>query len=166
MPRIGIALGANLGDRLSHLQAARNLLLELSTGPLIQAPVYQTEPLLCPAESPDFYNTVVEICYEGSPLDLLEITQGIEKQLGRTEKVERNAPRVIDVDLLYFGDQIVDTEVLELPHPRLAQRRFVLHPLSTIRPELILPGQMKKVGELFNELDSDEPPLALVTQDW
>ena len=166
MPRIGIALGANLGDRLSHLQAARNLLLELSTGPLIQAPVYQTEPLLCPAESPDFYNTVVEISYEGSPLDLLEITQGIEKQLGRTEKVERNAPRVIDVDLLYFGDQIVDTEVLELPHPRLAQRRFVLHPLSTIRPELILPGQMKKVGELFNELDSDEPPLALVTQDW
>jgi len=166
MPRIGIALGANLGDRLSHLQSARNLLLELSTGPLVQAPVYQTEPLLCPAGSPDFYNTVVEISYEGSPLDLLEITQGIEKQLGRTEKVERNAPRVIDVDLLYFGDQVVDTEVLELPHPRLAQRRFVLHPLSTIRPELILPGQTKKVGELFHEFDSDEPPLALVTQDW
>ena len=166
MPRIGIALGANLGDRLSHLQAARNLLLELSTGPLIQAPVYQTEPLLCPAGSPDFYNTVVEISYEGSPLDLLEITQGIEKQLGRTGKAERNAPRVIDVDLLYFGDQIVDTEVLELPHPRLAQRRFVLHPLSAIRPELVLPGQTKKVGELFNELNSDEPPLALVTADW
>ena len=166
MPRIGIALGANLDDRLAHLRAARNLLLELSTGPLIQAPVYQTEPLLCPAGSPDFYNTVVEISYEGSPFDLLEITQKIEKQLGRTEKVERNAPRVIDVDLLYFGDQIVDTEVLQLPHPRLAQRRFVLHPLSTIRPELILPGQMKKVEELFKKLDSDEPPLALVTENW
>jgi len=162
MNRVGIALGSNLGDRLSHLVEARNLLQEISFEPLLGASIYQTEPRFCPAGSPDFYNTVVEISYEGNPFDLLEITQGIEKKLGRTTKAERNAPLEIDVDLLYFGDQIIDTEALDLPHPRLVERRFVLQPLAEIRPELVLPGQTKSIRCLLDDLVSDEPPLELV----
>ena len=161
MPRVGIALGSNLGDRLNHLQAACEHLRELATPgePFISAPVYQTEPLLCPPGSPYFYNTVVEISFEGDAFDLLGLTQAIENQLGRTKTLERNAPRVIDVDLLYFGDEVIDTEALVLPHPRIGERRFVLQPLAAIRPGLTLPGHTLSIAELLLELKSTEPPL-------
>jgi 2-amino-4-hydroxy-6-hydroxymethyldihydropteridine diphosphokinase len=161
MPRVGIALGSNLGNRVANLAAAVDCLREIATPeePFLQAPTYQTEPLLCPPGSPYFYNTVVEITFERDPFALLEITQAIEKRLGRIGAHERNAPRVIDVDLLYFGDEIVDTEELVLPHPRIGERRFVLQPLADIRPELVLPGKVKCIGELLETLDSEEPPL-------
>ncbi len=154
MPRIGIALGSNLGDRAANLEAARVRLREISTSgePFLQASDYQTEPLNCPPGSPVFCNSVVEISWDGDPSALLEITQSIERDLGRTRAPERNAPRVIDVDLLYFGDQTVATENLELPHPRLTERRFVLEPLSEIRPDLILPGQSRAISELLTKL--------------
>ncbi len=165
MARVGIALGSNLGDRLKHLQAARECLRKIATPgePFLSAPVYQTEPLLCPPGSPYFYNTVVEISFEGSALDLLELTQGIENKLGRKGSLERNAPRVIDVDLLYFGDELIDTEALVLPHPRLVERRFVLQPLTDIRSALVLPGQHRDIRELLARLDSDEAPMIAVS---
>ncbi len=154
MPRIGIALGSNLGDRAANLEAARARLREISIPgePLLQASDYQTEPLDCPPGSPVFCNSVVEISWDGEPSALLEITQAIERDLGRNRVPERNAPRIIDVDLLYFGDQTVATENLELPHPRLAERRFVLEPLAEIRPELVLPGQSLSIAVLLTKL--------------
>jgi 2-amino-4-hydroxy-6-hydroxymethyldihydropteridine diphosphokinase len=165
MPRVGIALGSNLGDRLANLQAAREALLEIATPgeSFLQASVYQTEPLHCPPDSPFFYNSVVEIAYEGSPFDLLNLTQSIEIRLGRITHPERNAPRIIDVDLLYFGDQMVDTEALVLPHPRIGERRFVLQPLADIRPDLILPSSTHSISELLEKLSSQESPLVLVS---
>lgn len=165
MPRVGIALGSNLGDRLAHLQAARTCLREIATPgePFLQASTYQTEPLLCPPGSPLFYNSVVEIDFQGTPFDLLDLTQAIEKKLGRTGRHERNAPRIIDVDLLYFGDEIIDTEALELPHPRIGERRFVLQPLAEIRPELILSGKIQNISNLLENLVSGEPPLVRVS---
>ncbi|MEY3896870.1 MAG: 2-amino-4-hydroxy-6-hydroxymethyldihydropteridine diphosphokinase [Verrucomicrobiota bacterium] len=161
MSRVGIALGSNLGDRLANLQAARDRLRETASPgePFLSASTYQTEPLLCPPGSPFFYNSVVEISWEGDPFALLEITQSIEQHLGRAGSPERNAPRVIDVDLLYFGDQIIDTEALILPHPRLGERRFVLQPLAEIRPGLVLPGHPHSIAQLLDQLASDEPPL-------
>ncbi len=164
MPRIGIALGSNLGDRLQHLQAARDLLVSLSTGPLLAAPVYLTEPVNCPPGSPDFLNTVVEISYDGPPAELLGRTQAFQRELGRIGQTERNAPRVIDIDLLYFGDQIITTDVLELPHPRLTRRQFVLRPLADIRPELILPGDDRTIADHLRDLEEEE--LEIVTADW
>lgn len=166
MPRVGIALGSNLGDRLAHLEAARQALRDIATpgAPFLQAATYQTKPLLCPPGSPYFYNSVVEIAFEGDPIALLEMTQAIEKKLGRIGVHERNAPRIIDVDLLYVGDEIVDTEELVLPHPRIGERRFVLEPLADIRPELVLPGQTKSIGQLLASLKSEEPPLTGVTE--
>ena len=149
MARVGIALGSNIGDCIANLQAARDCLREIALPgkSFLQASTYQTEPLHCPPNSPQFFNSVVEIAWEGSPFALLEITQSIENRLGRIAKPERNAPRIIDVDLLYFGDEIIDTEALVLPHPRIGERRFVLEPLAEIRPDLILPGQRLSIAE-------------------
>lgn len=156
-----------MGNRLKNLQAARDLLGALAVpGSLRQASIYQTEPVDCPEDSPDFYNTVVEIDYAGTPHQLLEATQGIELRLGRKAVPERNAPRVIDVDILYFGGERIEGEILDLPHPRLTSRRFVLEPLAEIRPELVLPGDQVSIAEHLRHLDSNEPPLVTVQAVW
>lgn len=159
MPRAGLALGSNLGDRLHHLRRAYEALQALHHGthPPLAAAVYQTEPRFCPPGSPDFLNTVVEIDFTGSPLDLLSATQQIEKSLGRSANPLRNAPRVIDVDILYLGELCFENESLMLPHPRMAQRRFVLQPLSDIRPDFMIAG--RSVLEILATLESDEAPL-------
>ena len=165
--KVGVALGSNLGNRLKHLQDARDLLKKLAApGSFRQAPVYQTEPVACPDGSPDFYNTVVAFDYAGSAHDLLDATQAIEFRLGRVAVPERNAPRVIDVDILYFGDQRIDGEILDLPHPRLTGRRFVLQPLADLYPDLVLPGDQVSIAEHLRHLDSDEPPLVTVQAVW
>lgn len=161
MPRAGIALGSNLGDRMSNLRAALDALRQITSPdePMLTAPVYQTEPRFCPPGSPDFLNTVVEIVFEGSPLELLAQTRAIEQQLGRTRGEERNTPRTIDIDLLYLGDDIFEDAELTLPHPRIGERRFVLQPLADIRPELVLPGQSPSVGNMLLALPCDDAPL-------
>ncbi|MGC4017223.1 MAG: 2-amino-4-hydroxy-6-hydroxymethyldihydropteridine diphosphokinase [Luteolibacter sp.] len=166
--RAGIALGSNLGRKLAHLQIARDLLRNIAVPGAIfrQAPIYQTEPVLCPEGSPDFFNTVVEFEFAGTPFDLLDHTQAIEFRLGREPSLERNAPRTIDVDILYLGDERLDAGLLVLPHPRITSRRFVLQPLAEIRPELILPGDQVTVSEHLQHLDSTEAPLALVQANW
>lgn len=164
-PRAGLALGSNLGDRLAHLKAATERLRDLSSdGTLLQAPIYQTAPVACPQGSPDFYNTVVEIRFHGSPRELLEAALRIETELGRRRPDAPNAPRPIDIDLLYFGDEILDEPDLVVPHPRLGQRRFVLQPLADIRPDLILPGETIRIREQLDRLESDEPDLVEVTR--
>jgi 2-amino-4-hydroxy-6-hydroxymethyldihydropteridine diphosphokinase len=165
MPRAGIALGSNLGDRLANLRAACHLLRKISTTgeAVISAPVYQTEPLLCPPDSPEFLNTVIEIHFTGTAFGLLGDTRAIEKELGRAPAAERNAPRLIDIDLLYFGDERIASDSLTLPHPRICERRFVLQPLADIRPDLILPGQILDIASLLQCLRSNEPPLVCLT---
>jgi len=166
MARAGIALGSNLGNRLDHLRAALTCLREIATPgePVLIAPVYQTEPRFCPPESPDFYNTVLEIDFEGSAHELLTITQATETKLGRSRGSERNAPRVIDIDLLYLGDLCFNDGALVLPHPRISERRFVLQPLADIRPTLVLEGLDLPVAEILANLHTDEAPLVLVAE--
>lgn len=166
MRRAGIALGSNLGDRLAHLHAAMDQLRKISLPgePVLAAPIYQTEPRFCPPGSPDFYNTVIEIAYAGTALELLEKTSAIEETLGRIRQTARNAPRVIDIDLLYLGEQTHAGAHLTLPHPRIGERRFVLQPLAGIRPSLTLPGYKQTIAEMLTNLQSDEPPLVLVQQ--
>jgi 2-amino-4-hydroxy-6-hydroxymethyldihydropteridine diphosphokinase len=164
--RAGIALGSNLGNRLSHLQAAVRMLREIAAAgeALLIAPVYQTAPRLCPPGSPDFLNSVVEIGYTGEPLSLLRQTRAIENHLGRERGGGLNAPRTIDLDILYFGDLSLADPDLQLPHPRLAERRFVLQPLADIRPELILPGHRHTVAEILRDLPADEIPLVALSE--
>jgi len=168
MPRSAIALGSNLGDPLRQLQAARDALRSLAVpgSPFLQAPLFRSTPVDCPPDSPDFLNTVVELDFDGSPEQLLAATREIEHALGRRRGPERHAPRAIDLDLLYCGDQLRDTPQLELPHPRLGQRRFVLEPLAAIRPDLVLPGHTRRIAELLATLDPAEPPLERLTTQW
>ena len=161
MPRAGIALGSNLGDRMANLNEAIRLIGEiaLKNEPFLKAPIYQTEPLHCPPDSPNFLNTAVEFSFDDSAEKLLELTREIEKSMGRKANPQRNAPRVIDVDILYLGEERCNTPNLILPHPRLHERRFVLQPLADIRPDLILPGHSKCIASLLEGLTNDKSPL-------
>jgi len=154
MARVGIALGSNLGHRAAHLDAAIAALRNISTPgePVLLAPVYETEPCACPPGSPPFLNTVVEIAHHGGAAGFLDTMLAIESSLGRIRGNVRNAPRVIDMDLLYVGDEILTTDRLTLPHPGIAERLFVLQPLADIRPELVLPGQSRTARELLDRL--------------
>lgn len=151
--RAGIALGANLGDRLACLTAAREQIfgLEGVRSPLLASSLYETEPVDCEPEAPKFYNGVIEIGYEGPTLELLSELQRIERELGRPAAHERNRSRTIDLDLLYHGTHEFSEPTLELPHPRLAFRAFVLQPLAEIRPNLILPGESRTVQKMAQE---------------
>lgn len=166
--RAGIALGSNLGNRLTNLRQARDLLFKLvgKKARKRQAPIYQTAPVNCPEDSPEFYNTVIEFDYDGTPHSLLKAARAVEKQLGRIRPDEPNAPRAIDVDLLYLGDQQVLDNELELPHPRLTSRRFVLKPLADIRSDLVLPGDQVTIADHLRHLDTDEPEPVLVQLSW
>ena len=162
----GLALGSNLGNRLAHLRQARDRLREISADGLLQAPIYQTAPVACPDGSPDFYNTVVEIRYQGSPQELLTAALELELELGRDRSAGPNAPRTIDIDLLYVGEETISESELKLPHPRLTDRRFVLQPLADLRPGLMLPGDTATIAEHLAHLDTDEPELVLVQAAW
>jgi 2-amino-4-hydroxy-6-hydroxymethyldihydropteridine diphosphokinase len=149
-----IALGSNLGDRAGHLQAACGLL------PVCAASaIYETDPVDCPAGSLSFFNAVVAVEWAGSAEELHGLTKEIEGRLGRPEVRGHHAPRVIDLDLLTFGQEVIATETLQIPHPRLHVRRFVLQPLVEISPDLILPGSAHNVAYLLSRLDSPEPAL-------
>ena len=167
MHKVGIALGANLGDRLQQIQSARDAIqVHSSQQHCLQAPIYHSAPQDCPNGSPDFYNTVIEIIYHGTPEQLLSITQNIELELGREAEHGFNTPRLIDLDLLYFGKIEICTELLTIPHPEITQRRFVLQPLADIQPDLILPHQQKNVSSLLSQLDEDDSPLKVAHYNW
>ena len=154
----GIALGSNAGDRTASLSAAMAALRQLDPAVEI-SPVYETAPVDCPPGSEPFLNAAAILHWGGSPEALLEKLRGIEDRLGRPPVRSRNAPRTIDLDILFAGSLIRGGEELILPHPRLHQRRFVLLPLSDLRPHLILPGFTLTVRQLLNELpEEDSPP--------
>ncbi len=160
--RIGIALGSNVGDRLHNLQLARGELLSIPavSGDALSSKVYETEPVDCEPGSAPYLNAVVEIEYDGHPISLLDELQGIEKKMGRPSKRPRNAPRTIDLDILYAGNLTLANEEIVIPHPRLHSRRFVLAPLNDIRPDLILPGYHDPVSTLLARLP--EKPAAAI----
>ncbi|MDB6135246.1 MAG: 3-methyl-2-oxobutanoate hydroxymethyltransferase [Verrucomicrobiales bacterium] len=158
MTAYGIALGSNLGDRLSHLHAALGGLAQLGTVTAV-SPVYQTAPVDCAEDAPLFLNAVLELSSPLPPEAVMEKLRELERGLGRPERRPWNSPRPIDLDILYAGDTVLETGGLTLPHPRLHQRRFVLQPLADIRPRLVLPGFTVPVRRLLDDLDSNEPPL-------
>jgi 2-amino-4-hydroxy-6-hydroxymethyldihydropteridine diphosphokinase len=153
--RTAVALGSNIGDRLKNLRAARKAILGLANvkPPILSSAVYKTEPVGCEPGAGMFLNAIVEFEYEDDPARLLEQLIQIEEALGRKRDHPQNVSRIIDVDLLYCGEQRINDERLQLPHPRLHLREFVLRPLADIRPDLLLPGQKKTIRELLAELE-------------
>ena len=153
--RAAVALGSNIGDRLENLRTARKAIFDLTNvnPPILSSAVYETEPVGCEPGAGKFLNAVVEFEYRDEPARLLEQLIEIEEALGRKRDHRPNVSRTIDIDLLYCGDQRINEERLQLPHPRLYLREFVLRPLADIRPDLLLPGRKKTVRELLAEVE-------------
>ena len=133
--RAYLGIGSNLGDRLAHLQAAVDGLAAADGVAVIAvSPVYETDPVGGP-EQGDFLNAVVAIETECSPRDLLELAQQLEADAHRV-KTEKWGPRTLDVDVLLVGDREVHEPDLEVPHPRMQERGFVMVPLRDLAPDL------------------------------
>ena len=166
MTRVGIALGSNVGDRLSHLQTARLMIAALPSfvGPMLSSAVYETAPVGCAEGTQSFLNAVIEIGYNDDPHALHRELRRIEATLGRSPDHERNAPRTVDLDLLYFGSVALEAEKLRIPHPRMSDRRFVLQPLADICPDLVLPSETRTVAELLGTLADTSPVVRAATQ--
>lgn len=148
MTRVYVALGANLGPREVTIQRAVTLLGEEPGIELLeQSSLRETEPIGV-VDQPMFLNGVVSIETSLSPRALLDALLRIERELGRTREGERWGPRTIDLDLLLYGDETIDEPGLTVPHPRLAERDFVLEPLHELDPELALPDG-RRITELW-----------------
>lgn len=120
--------------------------------PILSSAIYETQPVGCEPGAGKFLNTVVEFAYDGDPVRLLEQLIQIEESLGRKRDHGQNVSRTIDIDLLYCGDKQVNDKRLELPHPRVHLREFVLRPLADIHPDLVLPNQNKSIRDLLSEV--------------
>jgi 2-amino-4-hydroxy-6-hydroxymethyldihydropteridine diphosphokinase len=142
-----LSLGSNVGNREGMLQEALRLLHAPDLRVVRVSPVYETEPMEL-RDQPWFLNLVAEIETDLLPRQLLARTQKIEKELGRKRKVLKG-PRTIDIDILLYGSFVIGTPDLQVPHPRMAERRFVLEPLAQLAPELRHPVLRRTVGELL-----------------
>ncbi len=156
--RVGIALGSNLGDRLASLRQAKKRLFSLHTGPgpFLCSKIYETSPVDCPEDSPLFLNAAIELSSSLPPLDLLLLLQQIEVDLGRPKNHAYHGPRSMDLDLLYCDNMQISHNMLTLPHPEIPNRLFVLHPLSDICPDRILPGNTCSIRVLCDFCDKQQ----------
>jgi 2-amino-4-hydroxy-6-hydroxymethyldihydropteridine diphosphokinase len=146
-----IGLGTNLGDRELNLRRALERLEEL--GPVRASSFRETDPVGV-TDQPKFLNAAAELATELPPAELLERLLEIERELGRDRATERRwGPRVIDLDLLLFGEEAIDEPGLTVPHPRLADRRFVLEPLCELNENLTLPDGTRVRDLLGSQLE-------------
>ena len=126
MEKVYLSLGSNIGDRESNLaQATMALSFQYEIYNVASSAYYKTDPLYN-TDQPDFLNSVVRFKTKLKPFDILDISQKVEKMLGRPTPRVKNQPRIIDIDILYHGDAIIETEELVLPHPMIAFRKFIL----------------------------------------
>lgn len=150
MFRCYLALGSNLGDRVAHLKAAVADLPEHGVEVVRSASVYSTEPQGIRSQ-PWFLNTVVEVATELDPEALMRVCLEVESSRGRERQLP-NGPRTLDIDIIFFGDRVVQTAGLTIPHPRYAERRFVLEPLAEIAADHIDPSRGRTVGDIVRQV--------------
>lgn len=154
MNRVFLGLGSNLGNRYDNLQQAIRLISSNSEINLVNSSsIYETKPFGY-LEQPNFLNMVIEIKTTLNANELLKTLLNIEKNLGRI-RGERWGPRIIDIDILLYGDDIIDSEELKVPHPYISERLFVLIPLNEIFNGRI-PNSSQSIEQMINELDNNK----------
>ncbi len=150
MVTVYLGLGSNLGDRRAYLKAAVDA-LRLILKDVKESSVYETAPLYV-TDQPVFLNQAISGKTGLEPLEFLEQCQAIQAKVGRTPQTLRFGPREIDIDILSFGEVVLKTEEVEIPHPRLYERLFVLEPLAEIAPNWVCPKTGQSVHELIQKL--------------
>jgi 2-amino-4-hydroxy-6-hydroxymethyldihydropteridine diphosphokinase len=150
MPKVFIGVGSNLGDRAGYLEFAKKELLSIAgLTDLRCSPIYETEPV--DAQGGLFLNAVWSFETELSPQDLLKKTQEIEAKANRQRNLPNQA-RTLDLDILFYGEQVIQEAGLAIPHPKLHERAFVLVPFCDLMPEWVHPVLMKMMKQLLAEL--------------
>jgi len=139
MITVFIAVGSNLSDPVGQAQNAIEALKSLPSSEFIQSSMLYSSTPMGPQDQPDYINAVVEIKTKLTPLELLDCTQAIELEQGRVRKEERWGPRTLDLDIILYGNEVIDSERLVVPHYGMKEREFVLYPLAEIAPNLTLP---------------------------
>lgn len=162
-----LALGSNLGDREDNIRIAiRKLGKENIFVPVAMSSLYETKAKYV-IDQPDFLNMVLKGRTGLNPEQLLIACKGIEREMGRNFQEIRNGPRLIDIDILFYGSEIVDTETLKIPHPLLGERRFVLEPLAEIAGAFIHPQRQCSIDTLMQICqDSGEVTKIKSTHSW
>ena len=150
-----IGIGSNLGDKVYQCETAISDILRADQNKLLaKSSLFKTKPIGYTSQD-WFVNSVIKIETDLKPLDLLRLLKDIESRLGR-EKTFRWGPRAIDLDILLFDKEEIEIEGLQIPHPRLQERQFVLIPLAEIDRSLIHPVLKKSIGELLENLKEDQ----------
>ena len=149
---IFLSLGSNIGDRLKNLKTAIELIkIEQGIEVITQSKVYETSPMEY-KEQDFFLNQVIEIDSNIDALSLLELFKRIEFQIGRKKTKYKNMPRIIDIDILSYGDFIINNHNLFIPHPKIKFRKFILKPWTDIAPNYILPSSKNTIKDLLGEI--------------
>ncbi|WP_333002536.1 2-amino-4-hydroxy-6-hydroxymethyldihydropteridine diphosphokinase [Vibrio coralliilyticus] len=139
MITVFIAVGSNLADPVTQANDAIEALKQLPKSQFKQSSNLYSSTPMGPQDQPNYINAVVEITTELTPLELLDCTQAIEQEQGRVRKDERWGPRTLDLDIVLYGNEVMDSERLTVPHYGMKEREFVLYPLAEIAPNLTLP---------------------------
>lgn len=150
MTTVYLGLGSNLGDRRAYLKAAIDGLRLILTD-IKESSVYETDPQYV-TDQPAFLNQVISGETDLEPLEFFKHCQSIQKQVGRTPRTVRFGPREIDIDILSFGDVLLKTDTIEIPHPRIHERLFVLVPLCEIVSDWVCPKTGESVQELIQKV--------------
>ena len=153
MTDIFLALGSNIDNRKQHIETAIVLLRE-KVQDITVAPLYETKPRYF-EDQQNFLNTVLRGFTDLEPRELLQFTKAVQKKVGRVERF-RNGPREIDIDILFYDNVVYKDEELEIPHPRLQERDFVLQPFSDINPDFSHPVLKKTIRELLASLPEEQ----------
>lgn len=164
----GLCLGSNLGDRAANLRKAAAMVESVDGVTVMdRSPIYETEPVDVLPENRGrlFMNAVLIVESALQPRGLLRHLHDIENAMGRVRTSDRNAPRTLDIDIIYAGDMRIDSPDLRVPHPQWFTRRFVVRPLADVRPDLVLPDTDRTVAEHLLSLP-DTPEVVLFSEDW